>query len=143
MSSNPAIASLHECYVRLSGFTIRLDAMRERSWFEFISAGFTFEDLRVVMKYLRKEINSGKRNLGALKFSNLVQQLDRFEEDLGMAQHNSRPRAVLTQTVRTPDGVVERIDESVTAPPVQLDRSVAANALRGLADSIGSEGAKK
>ena len=38
-------------------------------------------DLRRVVTYLQREIREGRRNVGALKLSNLL-QLDRFEEDL-------------------------------------------------------------
>ncbi len=42
-------------------------------------------DLRRVIAYLQKEIRATRRNIGALKLSNLL-QLDRFEEDLNISR---------------------------------------------------------
>jgi hypothetical protein len=76
---------LHQTYCRLTGqnLTVRFD--RERLWFEFLRAGFTSADLTQVVRYLQKEIRHGRRNVGALKLSNLL-QLDRFEEDLNISR---------------------------------------------------------
>ena len=54
-------------------------------WFEFHRAGFTLADLVQVVRYLQKEIRHARRNVGALKLSNLL-QLDRFEEDLNISR---------------------------------------------------------
>ncbi len=58
---------------------------RERLWFEFLRAGFAPHQLQRVVRYLQKEIRAGRRNVDALKLSNLL-QLDRFEEDLNISQ---------------------------------------------------------
>ena len=63
--------------------TLRFD--RERLWYEFLHAGFSTEDLKSVITYLQKEIRANRRNVGALKLSNLL-QLDRFEEDLNISK---------------------------------------------------------
>src|SRR6202162_3801947 len=50
-------------------------------------------DLKSVVAYLQKEIRAGRRNVGALKLSNLL-QLDRFEEDLNISNvrlHSAPP----------------------------------------------------
>jgi hypothetical protein len=57
---------------------------RERLWYEFLRAGFSAQDLKRVVTYLQKEIRANRRNVGALKLSNLL-QLDRFEEDLNIS----------------------------------------------------------
>ena len=61
--------------------SLRLGFDRERQWYEWLRAGFTLQDLRRVIGYLQREIREGRRNVGALKLSNLLQP-DRFEEDL-------------------------------------------------------------
>jgi hypothetical protein len=83
---NPRIESAHilqahALYGRLTGQNLRLDYVRERQWYELLRAGFTLEDVRRVILYLQREIREGRRNVGALKLSNLLQP-DRFEEDL-------------------------------------------------------------
>ena len=75
------VQQLHQTYCRLTGQSLCLGFDRERLWFEFLRAGFCLNDLTRVVGYLQKEIRNGRRNVGALKLSNLL-QLDRFEEDL-------------------------------------------------------------
>ena len=77
------ILQAHELYCQLTGQKLRLDFVRERQWYELLHQGFTCEDLRRVIIYLQREIREGRRNVGALKLSNLLQP-DRFEEDLNI-----------------------------------------------------------
>jgi hypothetical protein len=79
------IQELHQTYCRLTGQNLSLRFDRERLWFEFHRAGFTLADLTQVIGYLQKEIRHTRRNVGALKLSNLL-QLDRFEEDLSISR---------------------------------------------------------
>jgi len=79
------IEHLHQTYCRLTGQKLSLRFDRERLWFEFHRAGFTAEDLIRVVRYLQREIQHTRRNVGALKLSNLL-QLDRFEEDLNISR---------------------------------------------------------
>ena len=92
----PAIASqipeLHQTYCRLTGQNLSLRFDRERLWYEFRHAGFTVNDLVQVVGYLQREIRHTRRNVGALKLSNLL-QLDRFEEDLNISRVRLRPPA--------------------------------------------------
>lgn len=92
---NPVIPSVqivqaHELYCRLTGQKLRLDYLRERQWYELLHAGFTLEDVRRVILYLQREIREGRRNVGALKLSNLLQP-DRFEEDLNIRRIRLEP----------------------------------------------------
>ncbi len=89
------LEQLHQTYCRLTGQNLSLRFDRERLWFEFLRAGFTLADLNQVVGYLQKEIRHARRNVGALKLSNLL-QLDRFEEDLNIS------RVRLTPPARTP-----------------------------------------
>ncbi len=94
MSQSPSVTvnpdlieQAHRLYGQLTGQSLAFRFDRERLWYEFFRAGFTLEDLSQVIRYLQKEIRHARRNVGALKLSNLL-QLDRFEEDL----HISRVR---------------------------------------------------
>src|SRR5262245_49650639 len=75
------VCTAHQLYCRLTGQSLRMGFDRERQWYEWLRAGFTLEDLRRLIGYLQREVREGRRNVGALKLSNLL-QLDRFEEDL-------------------------------------------------------------
>ena len=79
------IEHLHQTYCRLTAQNLSLRFDRERLWFEFHRAGFTAQDLVRVIRYLQREIQRTRRNVGALKLSNLL-QLDRFEEDLNISR---------------------------------------------------------
>jgi hypothetical protein len=79
------LEQLHQTYCRLTGQNLSLGFDRERLWFEFLRAGFTLADLVQVVRYLQREIRHARRNVGALKLSNLL-QLDRFEEDLQISR---------------------------------------------------------
>jgi hypothetical protein len=84
------IAAAHQLYCQLTGQTLRLGFDRERQWYEWLRAGFAPEDLRRVISYLQREIREGRRNVGALKLSNLLQP-DRFEEDLNIRRVRLEP----------------------------------------------------
>src|ERR1051326_3472436 len=86
------IQQLHRTYGQLTGQNLSLRFDRERLWYEFLRAGFTEADLVQVVAYLQKEIRHARRNIGALKLSNLL-QLDRFEEDLHISRVRLRPAA--------------------------------------------------
>ena len=79
------IQQAHALYCRLTGQRVSLRFDRERLWYELFQAGFNEADLQRVIRYLQREIREGRRNVGALKLSNLL-QLDRFEEDLNISQ---------------------------------------------------------
>ena len=85
-----AIQQAHQLYCQLTGQTLRLAFDRERMWFELLRAGYTLQDLRCVILYLQREIRAQRRNVGALKLSNLLQP-DRFEEDLQISRVRLRP----------------------------------------------------
>jgi hypothetical protein len=84
------LLQLHQTYERLTGQNLALRFDRERLWLEFLRAGFTSADLVQVVRYLQKEIRHSRRNVGALKLSNLL-QLDRFEEDLNISRVRLSP----------------------------------------------------
>ncbi len=77
------IAAVHQLYCQLTGQSLRLGFDRERQWYEWLRTGFTPDDLRRVVGYLQREVREGRRNVGALKLSNLLQP-DHFEEDLNI-----------------------------------------------------------
>ena len=79
------IQQAHALYGRLTGQRVSLGFARERLWYELFQAGFNEADLQKVIRYLQREIREGRRNVGALKLSNLLQP-DRFEEDLNISR---------------------------------------------------------
>jgi len=90
LSTAELIQQAHRLYCQWTGQTLSLRFDRERLWYEFLRAGFNLEDLAQVVRYLQKEIRHTRRNVGALKLSNLL-QLDRFEEDLQISRVRLAP----------------------------------------------------
>jgi hypothetical protein len=78
------ILKAHQLYCQLTGQRLPMRFDRQRQWFELLRAGFTLQQIRRVIRYLQREIREGRRNVGALKLSNLLQP-DRFEEDLAIS----------------------------------------------------------
>jgi len=88
---NPSdIPTLHKLYCQLSGFDLRYNIDRERAWYEYIKAGFTAEDLRLVLAHLRHGVIHGGRYPGCMGFTRLIWNLDKFEEDLCEAKAIAR-----------------------------------------------------
>jgi len=85
-----AIQQAHQLYCQLTGQNLRLAFDRERMWYELLRTGYSLEELRAVITYLQREIRAQRRNVGALKLSNLLQS-DRFEEDLQISRVRLRP----------------------------------------------------
>ena len=98
------IQQAHALYCRLTDQRVSLRFDRERLWYELFHAGFHEADLQKVIRYLQREIREGRRNVGALKLSNLL-QLDRFEEDLNISRVRLYPPNAPT------------IASSIAAPP--------------------------
>lgn len=84
MNQNTSIQELHETYCRLSKMQVKLAFNRESSWYNFTQAGFTKADLEAVLKRLVRLVEQGERRVEALRFSNTVESLDRFEEELAV-----------------------------------------------------------
>jgi hypothetical protein len=86
------IAQAHQLYCQLTGQNLSLRFDRERMWFELLRLGHSLDEVRAVITYLQREIRAQRRNVGALKLSNLLQP-DRFEEDLQISRVRLRPPA--------------------------------------------------
>ena len=95
------IQEAHRLYCQRTGQTLRLAFDRERMWYELLRLGYSLEDLRAVITYLQREIRAQRRNVGALKLSNLLQP-DRFEEDLQISHVRLRPPPVAPATPPPP-----------------------------------------
>lgn len=88
---------LDMAFQKLSGFQFKMRGVitgREQAWAAYLNAGFTLDDLDTVLVWINRRIKEGKRDIGAKRFSTLIGNLDRFDEELGMAkaqQRNTRP----------------------------------------------------
>lgn len=86
---------LDTAYQKLSGARFRGRGVitgREEAWVRFCNAGFTLNDLERVIVWLKGRIRIGKRDIGALRFSTLIGELSRFQEELSLCDADSRKR---------------------------------------------------
>ena len=79
---------LHSTYCEMTGLHIRLAMGRDRLWFDFAKAGFTLDDLRLVIGYIKKDISKDRAiyRMESLRLLNLIGRLDEFEERLALAR---------------------------------------------------------
>jgi len=115
------IQAAHALYCRLTGQRVSLRFDRERLWYELFQAGFNEADLQRVIRYLQREIRESRRNVGALKLSNLL-QLDRFEEDLNISR-------VLLYAPKPPSPAPPRPEPPADPQQVEASRRRAAEIL--------------
>ena len=81
------IEQFHAAYCAATGQEIRLDAFdRERVWYEFLAFGFSIEDVGLVGRFLVRAVEKGDRNPGCLRFKNLIERPDMFEEELQLVR---------------------------------------------------------
>ena len=110
-SWSAAVYELHGLYCQWTAQPLSLRFDRERLWYEFLRAGFRAADLEQVVRYLQKEIRAQRRNVGALKLSNLL-QLDRFEEDLHISRVRLKGLVQCPEPVPPPPPPSPAIDEA-------------------------------
>lgn len=105
-ANDTEIAALHRLYVSATGYGISLDMTRENQWSLWLHiarqaiacAEVPAEygpaaALSDVIDWLRCEIRAQRRNIGSLRFSNLIGQPDRFEEDFAAMLAQKRAAA--------------------------------------------------
>lgn len=133
MNPTPAqlqIQTVHQLYCQLTGQTLSLRFDRERQWFDLLRAGFGVDDVRQVILYLQREIRHQRRNVGALKLSNLLQP-DRFEEDLNIARVCLRPPS------RPPPPTPPPTQSSLSAEEAEARRQRCLQQIRQLKERLG------
>lgn len=87
------ISLLDNAYQKLSGLTLRTRGVvsgREEAWYNWMQAGFTLHDLELVIIWLKRRQREGKRDIGSMRFSTLIGNIDRFTEELSMAEAELR-----------------------------------------------------
>ena len=120
-----AIGQAHQLYCQLTGQTLRLAFDRERMWYELLRLGYSLPDLRTVITYLQREIRAQRRNVGALKLTNLLQP-DRFEEDLQISRVRLRVTAPAQSAPPPPPALPAREQQQGRQRALQCLRQIKA-----------------
>jgi hypothetical protein len=74
----------HDWWNRSTGQGVRLTMPILTAWIDLLQLGYTGQDIRRVLVYLRNEIANKKRQHGALALRNFL-LLENFEKDLALA----------------------------------------------------------
>jgi hypothetical protein len=131
MNAEEQISGLHAIYCAMTGFNLVLHTGRVHEWHYWIKRGWTKADLQCVIAHIWRGIKKGERNMGALKFSNLIGDLDRFEEDLAMA------RALVRKPVSDSARASVLRATSRSSEPPSKDSVPMATVIAGLKKAVG------
>lgn len=121
------VLKLHSTWNQLTGQRIPMGVCSyelEYGWLDFIKAGYTENDLQMVVRYLQAEIRKGDRKPAALRWSNCVKDVLRFAEELELARGSMRrvrPRTPIETAMaafRPTVAAVTPNETKVTARPV-------------------------
>lgn len=125
MITESQVSVLHTAYQKLTGLKLPLIAVcdaRRLAWEHFIAAGHSLKELETVILWLKGEIRAERRQPGALRFSNLIEDLNRFDEELSFAQAETRN----AKPPPTPKAVVQQQwSKTATEPVRQTARPIA------------------
>lgn len=101
---------VHKAYCAMTGLYVPLTMARMCTWHAWLCRGWTIDHLRLVVNFISHKLSEPART-NSLRFSRLIEDMDRFEEDLAEAQARARvPRidAGRAQVLRATGRVVER-----------------------------------
>jgi len=135
---------LHDWFCKNTNQPLPLTMDRLMMWEQWLARGHNGHELAKVIRHLRREIDRGKRHSGALKFSNLIANVDRFEEDLCMVisleNQTRRPLTPLPDAVAAPVALAVQTARKVISdediPDLESRRKSAAAQLAALKASL-------
>lgn len=83
MITDAEISLLHSCYCKFIGQNLPLRSIcdsRRVAWQRFAAAGHTLRELETVLLYLNRRIQEDHWDRGCLRFTNLIEDINHFEE---------------------------------------------------------------
>lgn len=116
--TNNQIQTLHKLYIDLTGINLPLPVSQYWIWEQFIARGHGEDQLRIVIKYLKRGISNQERRGGCLKFTNLLGDIDHFAEELAMAQKEFRKKPAYSPGKQSVLRATGRPDEPPTNPAI-------------------------
>lgn len=82
IDQTPQLSALHQVYCLMTGRELAMTTKHMWAWEIFLARGFTAVDMRMVIIHIQKLIKADRRRPESFRFHNLVENLDRFAEDL-------------------------------------------------------------
>ncbi len=115
-NKNDLYKKLHQCYVNFTGLPVRWDMGKHFAWERFVYEGYTESDLNAVVNWIKRKIKAQRRYPESLRFSNLIERLDRFEEDL------AEVRSEFVKAPKVDKAKAEKVDTAESAAMI-LERA--------------------
>ena len=110
MTPPPEIKALHDAYIAATGNELRMNYLYGQAWTEFVSAGWTREDLLLVIQFTRKKMARGEGGFNQQSLMLRVLAADgwlKFDERLQMARTEQRRRDPKPRTTEATQRVGE------------------------------------
>ncbi len=87
---------LHAHFCERTGQRLTLSYQREMTWAQFVQRGLTREDLDLVIRWTQLQIQRGEGGFSplSLQLHNMLGDLDRFEDRLGVASKSKLAKAL-------------------------------------------------
>lgn len=118
MITEAQVAVLHTCYEKFTGERLSLRSIcdaRRLAWQRFLAAGHTQRELETVLFYLNRKIREDGWDKACQRFTNLIEDLNHFEEVCAEAQACQRN----TKPPPTPKSIVRQQWSPVMGEPVK------------------------
>ena len=112
-------APIHAVYVRITNRPVIYDTRKYFAWQSWLAMGWTEADLRLVVAFILRRIKEGKRWQESLRFGNLIENHERFADDLIDAKMAERqvkptPRAKLLASVGREEVLPDRVKSAAS-----------------------------
>ncbi len=86
----PHLTQLHESYCFHTKRPLPITSKHLWAWEIWKAKGFTVDDLKIVVAHINKLIGEKRRRPESFRFHNLIEDTDRFSEDLCEAKASNR-----------------------------------------------------
>lgn len=113
-------------YHKLTGFPPArgVTSYRDYAWIEWINAGYTEQDLEIVIARIKKGIREGWRYRGSLRFSTLIGRPELFQEELDVAlaekRNEPKPKTPKERVIAQARPVISEAPVNHSAVPVSV-----------------------
>lgn len=129
-----AISTLHDAYKRATGLDISLNMGRIFVWESWMVRGFALSDLVAVVAYIQGKIKRKERREESLRFTNLIQDADRFELDKAEMEKALNLRVKAARPVPAAPKRVDGREMPATPAGAHTERAASETAIKLLQD---------
>ena len=104
MTPPPEIQELHDSYIAATGNALKMNYLYAQAWTDYLSAGWTREDLLLVIQFTKKKL---ARNEGGFNGQSLLLRVLcadgwlKFDERLSNARNEQRRRMPAPRIIQT------------------------------------------